>query len=102
METGHLPTAMDKVLIRMIPKRVNSTKIIDFWPVLMIKTSVRIISQAVNRKKFRATDTLIDSEPKGFMPSRQMDDNISNFKELVDNATKHAKTIPNSNDQIGL
>ncbi|KAJ8146556.1 hypothetical protein OY671_000361 [Metschnikowia pulcherrima] len=80
---GNIPKRMSEILITLIPKRSKSDNVADFRPIALSNSSLRIICRAINNRLVATIETLIGSYQKGFLPSRQIDDNIAQFRNLV-------------------
>lgn len=81
---GVIPQRMTKVLISLIPKKEKSTQAQDFRPIALINTSLRIICLAINNRLLGIADELIGDYQTGFLQRRHIDDNIAQFRSLVE------------------
>lgn len=96
LRKGKLAPSMCHILITLIPKRsVSSLNVTNLRPILLINTSLRLICLVISRRLMPLADVLIGKDQRGFLPTRHIDDNIAqvrNLAELIREATSTRQT----------
>lgn len=84
MAGNALPISMTKVLIHLLPKKLNSAYVSDYRPISLIDASSRIISRAMLNRLRLILDSHLQTSQAGFTPNRRGEDNINNILYVMD------------------
>lgn len=92
MSGGKLPNSMKYVNIILLHKKKRSDAIENKRPISLISTGLRLLSLHINRCLNKVSDTLIGRDQAGFIPTRDINENIFNLRAITDHIRKHNDT----------
>jgi hypothetical protein len=88
LEDNTLPNFFKTAVIKLIPKKGNSTMIKNWRPISLLSNFYKIISRLINTRLQVVIDRLLSRAQKGFTKSRQIHEVIINCMETMDLSKK--------------
>lgn len=77
IKKGQLPPTMQQGLIKLIPKPNKDKLSIENWrPISLLNSDAKIFAQIFAKRLKSGLDDIIDEEQSGFMPGRNIGNNI--------------------------
>ena len=81
--TGNMLPAINCTLITLIPKVLNPTLVKDYRPIACCTILYKIIAKILTNKMHCMISSVIDLAQSGFIPGRNISDNILLATELI-------------------
>jgi hypothetical protein len=82
-------TSLKLAVIKLIPKKGDTTLIKNWRPISLLSNFYKIISRLINSRLQKVVDRLLSRAQKGFTKSRQIHEVIVNCMETMDLCKKH-------------
>ncbi len=88
-----LSFSMRQGLIQLIPKKVALNILTNWRPISLLNVDYKVISCAFNNKMQMFLDELIHSDQRGFVPGRNIAENIMDAITLIDFIERHQLSV---------
>ncbi len=89
LENNTLPGFFKTAIIKLIPKKGDTTKIKNWRPISLLSNFYKIISRLINTRLQKIVDRVMSRAQKGFTKSRQIQEVIINVMETMDFCNKN-------------
>jgi hypothetical protein len=84
LEDNSLPDFFKTAVIKLIPKKADTSRIKNWRPISLLSNFYKIISRLINTRLQAVCDRLLSRAQKGFTKSRQIQEVIINCMETMD------------------
>ncbi|KAI5961161.1 uncharacterized protein KGF55_004086, partial [Candida pseudojiufengensis] len=89
-ESGELPESMKLILIKLIPKKTDSTlEVKNLRPIAIISTSLRLLSSTFQVRCEKVFSKIIHQDQSGFLRNRNINTNTFVVKKILQEMTLH-------------
>ncbi len=89
LENNSLPDFFKTAVIKLIPKKGDTSLIKNWRPISLLSNFYKIISRLINSRLQKVNDRLLSRAQKGFTKSRQIHEVIVNCMETMDLCKKY-------------
>lgn len=87
-DTGHLSSKVNIASLTLVPKVANPTYASDFRPIACCTVVYNIIAKLITHRMQDVIGEVVDTAPAGFIPRRNITDNILVATDLIKGYTR--------------
>ena len=89
LDKGRLTSTFSTGLLRLIPKKGDTSKITNWRPISLLSCMYKVLSRALNNRLKKVKDYIFSRAQKGFTNSRYLQEVLINVAETIGFCTSH-------------